>query len=422
MEKFMKKKGYSARKRRDHNKEYVRRCYKCKTKDHVLADCLYNSDNDEDDKKKEKERKEKKKKKEKKMTFQKKKNGGDYVVTWDSDGSSNDDSSDDDKKSLKKALASIAINKPSIFDVPSTCLMAKPSKVKYDVSDDDDCESDDCRSDDDDEYTKELLDMCEQVHTYFEMKRKEYKELYKKVKSLEQSFDELNVTHKRLMEAHEKLEKAHSKLEKDHSSLLKQVKKEQVIVTCDVGLTYDILDESFYKPIVVAPTNPSCSTSTFTSPLSDGFTCDASLMVENETLKKEVNELTRALGKAYGGEDRLLMCLGSQRSSLYKEGLSYTLKKGKTTFAPHKTSFVKNNDRFYTSCKQVGRIEGYCKTNRNKQPNVSSITFDSCYMIIKGANGVKTKFIGASHESSKKKAIWVVRTLVTKQVLVPKKN
>jgi hypothetical protein len=41
-----------------------------------------------------------------------------------------DNSSDDDKKSKKKALASIAINnKPSIFDT-STCLMAKPTKVK----------------------------------------------------------------------------------------------------------------------------------------------------------------------------------------------------------------------------------------------------------------------------------------------------
>ena len=44
-------------------------------------------------------------------------------------------------------------------------------------------------------------------------------------------------------------------------------------------------------------------------------------MVENETLKKEVNELTRALGKAYGGEVRLLMCLGGERSSLYKRGI-----------------------------------------------------------------------------------------------------
>ena len=56
------------------------------------------------------------------------------------------------------------------------------------MSDDDECESDACSSDDDDEqeYTKEeLMDMCEQVHTCFEMKRKEYKVLNKKVKFLE---------------------------------------------------------------------------------------------------------------------------------------------------------------------------------------------------------------------------------------------
>jgi hypothetical protein len=144
-------------------------------------------------------------------------------VTWDSDGSlDSDDSSDGGKKSLKKAIASIAIsNKPSIFDTLSTCLMAKSIKVKYDVSDDE-CESDDCRSDDDNkEYTKEeLLDMCKQVHTCFEMKRKECKKLRKRVKSVEQSFDELNATHERLMEAHDKLGKA-------HSSLLKQIKKEE---------------------------------------------------------------------------------------------------------------------------------------------------------------------------------------------------
>ena len=88
-------------------------------------------------------------------------------------------------------------------------------------------------------------------------------------------------------------------------------------------------------------------------------------MVEDETLKKEVHELTRTLGKAYGGEDRLLMYLGSQRASLYKEGLGYTPKKGKAAFAPHKTSFVKNNGRFCISCKQVGHKEHEC-TNKTK--------------------------------------------------------
>jgi hypothetical protein len=122
------------------------------------------------------------------------------------------------------------------------------------------------------------------------------------------------------------------------------------VETCDVGLTCDIIDESFYKPIIVAPTNPSGSTFTSTSSSSVGFTCDASQMVENQTLKREVNEFTRILGKAYGGEDRLLMFLGSQRAYLYKEGLGYTPKKGNVTFAPHKTSFVKNNGQFCTSC------------------------------------------------------------------------
>jgi hypothetical protein len=150
------------------------------------------------------------------------------------------------------------------------------------------------------------------------------------------------------MEAHEKLGKAHSKLETAHSSLLEQVKKEHVIVSCDVILTCDILDESFYKPIVVAPINLSCSTSTSTLPLSDGFTCDASLMVENESLKKEVNELTRALGNAYGGDTRLLKCLGSKRFSLNKVGLGYTRKKGKEAFVTPKASLTRTSNLMYS--------------------------------------------------------------------------
>ena len=62
MGKFMKK-GYGARKRIDHtkSKEYVRRCYNCKSPDHVVANCPYNRDNDEDEKKHKKDKNEKKK-------------------------------------------------------------------------------------------------------------------------------------------------------------------------------------------------------------------------------------------------------------------------------------------------------------------------------------------------------------------------
>ena len=71
-------------------------------------------------------------------------------------------------------------------------------------------------------------------------------------------------------------------------------------------------------------------------------------------------------------------------------------------------------------------IEQNCKINKNKLPNVSSIKFDSCYMLFKGANGVKAKFIGTPIVGPKKKAIWVPKTLATnlqgpKQVWVPKR-
>jgi hypothetical protein len=136
-------------------------------------------------------------------------------------------------------------------------------------------------------------------------------------------------------------------------------------------------------------------------------------MVKNETLKKEVNKLTRVLGNAYGGDAHLLKCLGSQRFSLNKEGLGYTPKKGKAAFVTPKASFVKGNCQFCNRYKQVGHINQYCKTNKNKQHNVSSIRFDSCYMLVKGVNSVKAKFIGTPIMGPKKKAIWVPKTFVT---------
>jgi hypothetical protein len=74
--KFMKKRGYGVRKRRDHMKDHVRLCFECKSPDHIVANYPYKSDNEEAEKKKDK-----KEKKEKKMTFKKKKKGSGCVVT-----------------------------------------------------------------------------------------------------------------------------------------------------------------------------------------------------------------------------------------------------------------------------------------------------------------------------------------------------
>ena len=56
---------------------------------------------------------------------------------------------------------------------------------------------------------------------------------------------------------------------------------------------------------------------------------------------------------------------------------------------------------------------------------MSSIKLDSFYVLIKGTNGVKAKFIGAPWMGLKKKAIWVPKSSVTnlqepKQVWVPR--
>jgi len=106
--------------------------------------------------------------------------------------------------------------------------------------------------------------------------------------------------------------------------------------------------------------------------------------------------------------------------------LGYNPKKGNTAFAPHKTSFVKNNGRYCKAWKQVGHLEHQCM-NKKSKANVSSIKFNYFYVLTKDTKGVHAKFIGAPWMSSKKKAIWVPKSLVANlggpnQVWVPKKN
>jgi hypothetical protein len=160
--KFMVKKGYHARRKKSSSKrkDEARRGFKCGSKDHLVAQCPYNSENEDDDKNgKKKDKKEKKDK----MTFNKKK-GGSYVVTWDSDdfSSDDDDDSDNDKTTKKKAFVSIAINKSESEDEPTK---------------------------------DELIDMLEDTKEYFDIKRRECKDLRKELKALKQAFDELNASH-----------------------------------------------------------------------------------------------------------------------------------------------------------------------------------------------------------------------------------
>jgi hypothetical protein len=232
--------------------------------------------------------------------------------------------------------------------------MAKPTKVKHDDSDDDSSASDDCMSDneEDEDYSKDdLLGIIDQISKGYKRTTKKYKILEQdliaksnendtlmeelialkkskeckgieqELKALKKSFDELEVSRECLKEDHEDLEVAHTRLKEAHSTLLelikekdlklekvmKEAKEEQVIITCDVGLICNIIDDSLF----VDPTNASCSSSSSATTNSISTTSDSSLVVENETLKREVDDLTHALGNAYGGNAHLLKCLGS---------------------------------------------------------------------------------------------------------------
>jgi hypothetical protein len=98
------------------------------------------------------------------------------------------------------------------------------------------------------------------------------------------------------------------------------------------------------------------------------------------------------------------LCAWVAKYTSLQRGIGLYPKKGKAAFALHKTSFMKNSGRFCTSCKQVGHKKHDCK-NKKKNAIVSSIKFDSCYLLTKGANGVKAKFVGISMLGPKKKAI-----------------
>jgi chromosome segregation ATPase len=139
--------------------------------------------------------------------------------------------------------------------------MAKPTKVKYDDSDDDSYASDGCRSDDeeDEDYSKDdLLDIIDQISKGYKRTTKKYKileqeliaksnkndsmmeelvalkkskkckRIEQELKALRKSFDELEASRECLKEDHEDLEVAHTRLKEAHSTLLELIKEKDL--------------------------------------------------------------------------------------------------------------------------------------------------------------------------------------------------
>jgi hypothetical protein len=146
-------------------------------------------------------------------------------------------------------------------------------------------------------------------------------------------------------------------------------------------------------------------------------------VVNVKFLLGRVNALTHDLEKAYRGKAKLDFTLGSQRCSLNREGLGYLSKKGKNAFVKQKTMFVKECDKVCHKCHKKGHVKKNCP----KFKNVSLSCFENCYVLSHNSKGAHAKFVSTSIVGTKKKAIWVPKSLVTnirgpKQIWVPKRD
>jgi predicted nuclease with TOPRIM domain len=99
-----------------------------------------------------------------------------------------------------------------------------------------------------------MLENCTQ---HFKESRKECKGLLKEKKNLMQELDELRASYESLKVDHKTLQKSHTKLEEAHSSLVEKCKNMPTNVekgkTCNIGISCDIIDESFHKPLLLLP-------------------------------------------------------------------------------------------------------------------------------------------------------------------------
>jgi hypothetical protein len=238
--------------------------------------------------------------------------------------------------------------------------------------------------------------MLGEVDDYMHKEKEKFRTLKKLYKNLQVYFEELKTSYNNLKESCENL------VEAQNSSLVHEV----VVVTEDVGITCDLLDSSTSDP---QPTSFICDKCIFFL-VNDDIGCDESkIIIENGALVGRVNALTHDLEKAYGGKAKLDFILGNQCCSLNREGLGYFPKKEKNAFVKQKTMFVKECDKVCHKCHNKGHVKKNCP----KFKNVSLSCFEHCHVLSHNAKGVHAKFVGTSIVGTKKKAIWVPKTLVT---------
>jgi hypothetical protein len=156
--------------------------------------------------------------------------------------------------------------------------------------------------------------------------------------SLQNSFEELKSTHENIKISHETLntswgtlKEKHEELNKAHNSLLVQEVKGKMSMSVECNILN----------ISSCGTNPSCSRRT-SSCISEDMPCD-SLLLENESLKKEIECLSKDLARYFGSHVRFNHIWTNQKFTLGKNGLGYLPKKGTEAFIHKEKIFVTSN-------------------------------------------------------------------------------
>ena len=150
--------------------------------------------------------------------------------------------------------------------------------------------------------------MLNDADEFMTKKNAKLRDLKLKFTSLQDSYVELKTSHKNLKETHEKLEEA-------HNTLLNHERK----TTLSIGVNCDLIDDKSCG---------SSSTSSFCTKI-DNPSCNESLIMENDLLKKEITCLTNDLRKCYDSRAKFNHCWASQKFTLNKQGFDIFLRKGR---------------------------------------------------------------------------------------------
>jgi hypothetical protein len=152
-----------------------------------------------------------------------------------------------------------------------------------------------------------------------------------------------------------------------------------------------------------------------------------SLLLENESLKKEIECLSKDLARYFGSHVCFNHIWTNKKITLDKDALGYLPKKRKEAFIPKESIFVNSNVSFEEEekmkmchkCKTRADVDHQCKSKK-------TVSLDPSYIPKKDSKGVVcAQYVGRSLGSSKKKSIWMPKTLVTnierpKKIWVPK--